>query len=575
MFIQNGIPVSPGIAIAEAVALRADEFQVSRRTIVKGEIETELRRFDRAVLQATRDIDDEISRFDKEFEVPLKILEAHRNMVQDPALRAAVERIVRTDCLSAESAISMVLEGYQRRFEEMESEYIAERAHDVREIERRLLRALLGKRPRNLLRLTHEVVVVAHDLTPGETATLDKEKVIGFAIDVGGRTSHTAIMARALQIPAVVGLKTIAGAVSGGETVIVDGYAGTVIVDPDKKTLEEYRAKATTHRAYYQSLVKETRLPFETVDGYEIQTGANIEIPEEIHAALEWGASGVGLYRTEFLFDGKPIDEERHFRIYRNALKLLKDRYLVIRTMDLGADKSPLVAMEPERNPFLGFRSIRLSLEHPVMFMSQVRAVYRVSAFGRVRLMLPMISNLEELRKAKEYIQQVREDLDNKGVDYNPDLEVGIMVEVPSVALMADEFARDVDFFSIGTNDLIQYALAVDRVNERVTHLYQPAHPAVLRLIKMVIDTGRRNQIDVSCCGEMVSEPLFALLFMGLGLRCFSVSPIAIPTLRRAIRQVTMRETVEIADTCLKFNNAGECMEFLGKRLAHCVTKLW
>jgi phosphoenolpyruvate-protein phosphotransferase (PTS system enzyme I) len=243
--------------------------------------------------------------------------------------------------------------------------------------------------------------------------------------------------------------------------------------------------------------------------------------------------------------------------------------------MDLGADKTSVPGVGSERNPFLGFRSIRLSLEYPEMFTSQVRAIFRASAHGNIRLMLPMVSNLDELRRAKELIHGVQEELERKGIEYDPDLEIGIMVEVPSVALMADEFAAEVDFFSIGTNDLIQYALAVDRVNERVTHLYQPTHPAVLRLIKMVIDAGRRNQIDVSCCGEMVGEPVYAILFMGLGLRCFSVSPIAIPTLRRAIRQITMREAVEIAGACLKFESSRESLEFLEKRLSHCVTKLW
>jgi phosphoenolpyruvate-protein phosphotransferase (PTS system enzyme I) len=575
MNIQHGIPVSPGIAMAEVVVLGSDEFQTPHRAIGRGEVEAELRRFHRAIAQATREIDEEVARFDKGFELPLQILESHRNMLHDPALRAAVEKVMRTDSLSAETSLSRVLEGYYRRFEQLESEYISERAQDLREIERKLLRILLGKRPRTPHRFSRPVVVIAHNLTPSETATLDKEKVVGFAIDVGGRTSHTAIVARALQIPAVVGLKSISGGLSGGEMVIIDGYSGLVIVDPDRKTQEEYRSKAVTHRAYYQSLVKEIRLPVETVDGHEIVIGANIEFPEEIHTALEWGAAGVGLYRTEFLFDDKPLDEERHYRTYKSAVKLLRDRHLVIRTMDLGADKSPLPGLGSERNPFLGFRSIRLSLEYPEMFTAQVRAIFRASSHGNVRLMLPMVSNLEELRKAKELIRGVRESMERERLEFDPRLEIGIMVEVPSVAVMADEFAAEVDFFSIGTNDLIQYALAVDRVNERVAHLYQPSHPAVLRLIKMVIDAGRRKPISVSCCGEMVGEPIYALLFMGLGLRRFSVSPIAIPILKRAIRAVTMREAVEIAETCLKFESAKDSLEFLEKRLAHCVTKLW
>jgi phosphotransferase system enzyme I (PtsI) len=575
MLVKRGIPVSPGIAIAEAVVLGTDDLHAARRAIPRSEIELELKRFDRAISLATKEIDEEISRFDRDSQLPHQIMESHRNMLRDPALRSAVEKVVRTDHLGAESALSQVLEGYYRQFEEMESEYISERAQDIREIERKLLRILLGKRPRDLRRVAHEAVVVAHNLTPGETAAFNKEKVQGFAIDVGGRTSHTAIMARALQIPAVVGLESFSGSLSGGEMVIVDGYSGTVIANPDKKTLEQYRSKMVSHQAYYQLLVKEIRLPTETVDGYEMVIAANIELPEEIHAVVEWGASGVGLYRTEFLFDGKLLDEERHFRTYRNALKVLRDRYLVIRTMDLGADKMPAVIRNNEPNPFLGCRSIRYSLEQPEMFKAQVRAVYRISTQGNVRLLLPMISNLDELRTAKDLIRQVREELARKNEEHDPNLKIGIMVEVPSVALMADLFASEVDFFSIGTNDLIQYALAVDRVNERVGHLYQPAHPAVLRLIKMVIDAGRRNRLDVSCCGEMVSEPIYAVLFMGLGLRSFSVSPIAIPTLKRAIRQTTMREAVEVAAACLRFDSASDSLQYLEKRLARCVPKLW
>jgi phosphotransferase system enzyme I (PtsI) len=574
MRVKQGTAVSPGIALGEVILLGRDELRAPRRSVARGEVDAELRRFDRAVAQATREVDEEIQRFDSRVKIPHQVLESHRDMIRDPALRAAVERIVRSEHLSSESALSQVMEGFYRRFEEMESKYISERAQDIREIEQRLLSILLGKRPRDVHHLAHQAVVVAHSLTPGETAAFNREKVLGFAIDVGGRTSHTAILARALQIPAVVGLDNFSDGLTGGETVIVDGYTGLVIVNPDRKTLEQYRSKTVTYQSYHQILVKEIRLPAETVDGYELLIAANIELPEEIHTVVEWGAAGIGLYRTEFLFEGKTLDEEKHYRAYRNAQRLLRDRFLVIRTMDLGADKSFQEGREEEPNPFLGCRSIRLSLEQPEVFKAQVRAVYRISRLGDVRMMLPMISNLDELRTAKSMIRQVKEDLLRRGEDFEPNMKIGIMAEVPSVALMADQFAAEVDFFSIGTNDLVQYALAVDRVNERVGHLYQPANPAVLRLIKMVIEAGHRNRIDVSCCGEMVSEPIYAVLFMGLGLRSFSVSPLAIPTLKRAIRQTTMREAAELAATCLKFDTAQESLEFLGKRLEKLLPKL-
>jgi len=571
MLVKEGTPVSPGIVIAEAVVLGLDEQRVPLRQIGRGEVDTELRRLDRAVAQAGREIEEEIGNLAAGFELPRQILGVHRDMIRDPALRAAVEKTVRGDHLSAESALARVMEGYYRRFEEMDSNYIAERSLDLRDIERRIVGILIGKRHGGAPQVEKPSVIIARNLAPGETATLDREKVLAFAIDVGGRTSHTAILARALQIPAVVGLETISGAVRTGDLVIVDGYRGKVIVQPDKKTVEEYRSRAVSHRQHYQLLLKEIPFPTETVDGYELAVAANIELPEEIHSAVEWGAAGIGLYRSEFLFDGADLDEEKHYRTYRGALKTLRDRFMVVRTMDLGGDKLPGGSRASEVNPFLGCRAIRLSLEQPDLFKAQVRAILRASAHGTVRLMLPMVSNLDELRSARDLIRQVEDDLRRRGIEFDPEVKVGIMVEVPSVALMADQFAREVDFFSIGTNDLIQYALAVDRVNERVGHLYQPTHPAILRLIRMVIDAGKRNRIDVSCCGEMVSEPIYAILFMGLGLRSFSVSPIAIPTLKRAFRQISMKEAVDIAQTCMQFESARESRRYLESRLAYCI----
>ncbi|MBI4605539.1 MAG: phosphoenolpyruvate--protein phosphotransferase [Planctomycetes bacterium] len=458
----------------------------------------------------------------------------------------------------------------------METEYIAERAHDVADIERNLLRALLGKRLSRGANLSGDTVVVGHNLTPGEAASLDTGHVRAFAIDVGGRTSHTAIMARAMQIPAVVGLEDISRFVSGGERVIVDGYTGLVIIDPDSKTLEEYRKKASISRDFYRRLRGEVRLPAETLDGYEIGIAANIELPHEIHTALEWGASGIGLYRTEFLYDGGEPDEEKHFRTYKRALEELDGRYLVLRTLDAGADKFHKEAVGyQEKNPFLGCRSIRLCFQRPDVFRSQLRAVLRSSAFGSVRIMLPMVSSLDELRRAKATIDDVESELDREGIDFDRNIPVGIMVEVPSTAHMADLFAKEVNFFSIGTNDLIQYSLAVDRVNERVAHLYQPAHPAILRLIATVIEAGRRQGIEVSICGEMCSEPIYAILLLGLGLRSFSVSPISIPTVKRLIRKVNMRDAAEAARICLRHERAEESQAFLEARAKDLLPELF
>jgi len=489
-------------------------------------------------------------------------------MLNDPGLHSDVISRIRDNKFTAAYAASIVLGEYHDRFEQMESEYLSERSHDIRDIERQLLTRILGKRRKPRV-FRENVTVVAHNLTPSQTASMAKEMVVGFAVDVGGRTSHTAILARALQVPAVVGLKDVSRKVVNGDTLVIDGYTGEVIVNPDKKTLARYRRKARYSEKFYSQLQEEISWPAETIDGHEITLSANIELHEEVATALEWGAKGIGLYRTEFLYDEGFPDEDLHFKAYRKAVKALRGRELVIRTLDAGADKfhEEFVGFE-EPNPFLGCRSIRLCLQEQGMFRSQLRAALRVSVFGPVKIMLPMISTIEELRSAKSIIAEVREELEVEGVEMAPRVPVGIMVEVPSIALIIDRVADEVDFFSIGTNDLVQYSLAVDRVNEHVAHLYQPSHPGILRLIGEVIVASNRAGIQVSICGEMCSEPAYVLLLMGLGLRHFSLSPIAIPTVKRIIRQVTMKEAVEVAEQCLGAEQSSESEEFLARRIS-------
>ena len=563
----KGIPVSPGISIADAALLRSDNLRIHRRFVGKDDIESEVRRFERAARKAGRDLDIQIEALGEDLMIAAQVLQTHRDMLDDPGLHSDVLTRIRENNFTAAYAVSIVLGEYYDRFEKMESEYLSERSHDIKDIERQLLTRILGKRrERRVFR--ENVTVVAHNLTPSQTASMAKEMVVGFAVDVGGRTSHTAILARAIQVPAVVGLKDISRKVVNGDTLVIDGYTGEVIVNPDKKTLAIYRRKARYSEKFFSQLQEEIGWPAETIDGYEIALSANIELPEEISTALEWGAKGIGLYRTEFLYDQGFPDEELHFKTYRKAVKTLRGRELVIRTLDAGADKfhEEFVGFE-EANPFLGCRSIRLCLQKPDLFESQVRAALRVSVFGPIKIMLPMISTIEELRTAKEMIAKVREELAAEGVEMAPRVPVGIMVEVPSIALIIDRVADEVDFFSIGTNDLVQYSLAVDRVNEHVAHLYQPSHPGILRLIREVIITSNRADIPVSICGEMCSEPAYILLLMGLGLRHFSLSPIAIPTVKRVIRQVTMKEAVKVADECLDSEQASESEELLAKRV--------
>jgi len=568
METKKGIAVSPGIAIGEAVVLGQEDLSIHRRSVPKAKVREEIERLDKAVKDAVEEINDEIARFGDDAKITRQILESHRDMIADPTLRKEMVERIRTKLHSAEYALALVLRGYYKRFEEMESEYISERAHDLADIEKKLLRLLLGKKLTRHARWGKETVIVSHSLSPSEAALLDRNWVKGFAIDVGGRTSHTAIMARAMQIPAVVGLEDITRMASGGERMIVDGYTGIIILDPDRKTLEEYKRKASMSADFYVKLHHETRYPSQTLDGYEISVAANIELPDEVRTALDWGASGIGLYRTEFLYDRIEPDEEKHYVTYVRALRELKGKHLVIRTLDAGADKFHGEALGyNEPNPFLGCRSIRLCFQRPDLFRAQVRAVLRASAHGRVRIMLPMVSNIDELRRARAIIDSVEKELHESGLEFDRHIPIGIMVEVPSTALMADVFAREVDFFSIGTNDLIQYCLAVDRVNERVAHLYQPTHPSILRLIRTVIGAGRKHGIEVSICGEMCGEPIYTILLLGLGLRSFSVSPISIPTVKRLIRTVTMRDAAEVAATCLRFQSADESQEYLEARV--------
>ena len=410
-----------------------------------------------------------------------------------------------------------------------------------------------------LAKVDHDTIVVARDLTPSQTADFDRRRILGVATDLGGKTSHTAIIANALHLPAVVGCSDLTSRASDGSTIIVDGDRGTVILDPDDETLDRYRGYAEQAEIYKLSLSEIAGLPAVTLDGTEIHLLGNIEFPEMIDELLDLGSEGIGLYRTEFLYLTRPTEptEEDHFKAYTACLdRLGPDRPLVIRTLDLGADKYTQARTEiPERNPFLGCRSIRLSLRSIGTFKIQLRAILRASALGDVRVMFPLITSTGEYRHAKLLIRDVMEDLAEEGRDFDPDLMVGMMVEVPAAAIMASTFAKEVDFFSIGTNDLVQYTLAVDRTNERVAHLYNPAHPAVIRLIREVIKGARRQEIPVSCCGESAGDPEFALLLLGLGLRTLSVNASSVPVLKRLIRSVRISQCERVAKKAIAFDS--------------------
>jgi len=555
MELKKGIPVSPGIVIREAFALDTEDLRIPQRFIEKSQVEDEVERYEQAVVLAQKSLDKDIESLGTKIKIHTQILEIHRDLVADPVLRKEIIAAIRDKQYTAEHAVSRVLNRYIKKFAAMDSPIIAERVHDLFDIEKLILSTLLGKKIETLNTLEREVVVIAHNLTPAQTAKLDPRWVHGFATDVGGKTSHTAIMARALGIPAVVGLDDISTTVVGGDLVIIDGFRGIVLINPDERTVKEYQSKVEETARVTRRLRKQASLPAETIDGHALQVHANIELPQEVHSAVELGAEGIGLFRTEFIHLQTPRNnEEVHFQHYRNVLRELGNRPLTLRTLDLGGDKDDGLGLV-EENPFLGCRSIRWCLEHPDVFRAQLRAIYRVSALGQIRVMLPMISSIPELDRTLMLIEEVKEELREENIPFDDDVPVGVMIEVPSLAVIADLVAPRVSFFSVGTNDLVQYTLAVDRGNERVAELYDPVHPAILRLLVRVLEVGDEHGIRVSVCGEMASEPIYLPLLIGLGLRELSVSPQLIPEVKQVIRLVRDFDVQELAHRCLDMSD--------------------
>lgn len=574
MQIRSGIAVSPGVAFGEAMLFGAEAFQIPQRFVSVNAIEAEVGRFHSSI-EAVSDSLEENQRIASERlgDEYAAIFGAHRMMLRDPKLIGEIEGLIRSKCFSPEFAASRVLRNYAKVFQNLGNPYLAERAADVFDLEKRLLIALLGEQRPELSHLTNQVIILAHNLTPGETAALDPEFVLGFATEVGGRTSHTAILAGALELPAVVGVGNFLADVSPGDTIIIDGNRGEVIIDPDEATLEKYRISLESQKEEQARLAKLHELSATTTDGVRLHVMGNIEFPQEVEHCTERGADGVGLYRTEFLYLGAKSEptEEDHYNAYRRVVELMADRPVVIRTLDLGADKIPdsVASLYDEvDNPALGLRSIRLSLRNTPQFKTQLRAILRAAVHGDIRIMFPLVTSLLELRKAKMILGDVIEDLHEAGVEFNRDVPVGMMVEVPAAAVLADEFAREVDFFSIGTNDLIQYTLAVDRGDPHVSSLFRAGDPSILRLIQMVVDAAERHGISVTVCGQMSSEPRFIPLLVGMGLRTLSVTPIAIPEVKDLIRHVSVKQAAGIARHALTLDVARDVENYLRGELS-------
>ncbi|MEL3974112.1 phosphoenolpyruvate--protein phosphotransferase [Rossellomorea oryzaecorticis] len=568
--ILKGIAASNGIAIAKAYRLVEPDLSFEKKSVDNAE--EEVARFQAAIstskseLEAIRDKAREDLGEDK-----AQIFEAHLLVLSDPELLTPIEDKVKTENVNAEFALKETADMFVSMFESMDNEYMKERAADIRDVTKRVLSHLLGVQIANPSMVTEEVIVIAEDLTPSDTAQLNRQFVKGFTTDIGGRTSHSAIMARSMEIPAVVGTKSITSSVENGDMVIVDGLNGEVHINPTPEVIEEYKkehARYEEQKAEWAKLVDE---PTVSKDGHHVELAANIGTPKDLEGVKNNGGEGVGLYRTEFLYMGRdelPTEEEQ-YEAYKAVLEGMEGKPVVVRTLDIGGDKElPYLNLPKEMNPFLGYRAIRLCLDEQEIFRTQLRALLKASPYGNLKIMFPMISNLQEFRDAKAILEEEKKALQENGTDVADKIEVGIMVEIPSTAVMADVFAKEVDFFSIGTNDLIQYTMAADRMNERVSYLYQPYNPAILRLVKMVIDAAHKEGKWAGMCGEMAGDEIAVPILLGLGLDEFSMSATSILRARSQIHRLNQSDMKKLAEDVLKLDTNDEVIKAVEKAVS-------
>jgi len=556
MEILKGIPASPGVAVGRAYVYKK-EIAIVEMKIEDDRIQEELNRF-RAALDASRR---QLLRIKEKTlrelgEKEAEIFQAQLLMLEDPMFVNEVENKIRCG-KNAEAAVNEVVKHLVSTFSAIKDEYLKERAFDIQDIGERVIKNLLGYG--DLLKLTQRVVVIAKNLTPSDTARMNIKRVLGFATEVGGATSHTAIIAREYGIPAVVGVANLTEKVKPGELVIVDGNKGLVIIQPHEKTVSEYIKISRENKRRSEELKKFALLPAMTVDGHRIEVAANIGNLNEVKLALIYGAEGVGLLRTEFLYLDRatPPSEEEQFKVYSQIVQSLDGKPIIIRTLDIGGDKPlPYLKMPKELNPFLGWRGIRISLEEPNIFKEQLRAILRASVYGNLKIMFPMISTIEEVKTAKNILNEAKEELRSRCIPFKEDIEVGIMIETPSAALMADALSREVDFFSIGTNDLTQYVMAVDRTNQKISGLYDALHPAVLRLINNTVKSAHKKGKWTGICGELAGDPEAVPILIGLGLDELSVNPPSIPNVKKLIRSISYEEANQLAKKAIKMTSA-------------------
>jgi phosphotransferase system enzyme I (PtsI) len=563
----TGISASPGIAIGKTFLYKDDNPAIPQYSIEKDRIDAEMRRFADAIAKATEEIE-HLKKSGNLSDNERRFLDSHLLMLNDPEFKESVESSLQNQQRNVEWVLSEVVKELIGKLNSSQDSYLRERAADIHDVSRRILGHLLYRDRISLADLTEEIILVTHDLLPTDAIAMNKRMIKGIAMDAGGKTSHTAILARAFEIPAVLGLSEISKTVATGDHIIVDGNRGRVIVNPSGKSIETYReTQAEWHRREV-SLMDLNDLPAETRDGKLISLEANIEVPEEVESIFAHGADGIGLYRSEFLFlkPGHLPTEDEQYEAYSRVLKSMGDKNVTIRTLDVGGDKVvPELEGMNEKNPILGWRAIRFCLSHLELFKTQLRALLRASVHGNLRINFPMISGLEELNRSIEILEEVKHEMDTAGIPYAENIPLGIMIEVPSAALTSDILAKKVSFFSIGTNDLIQYTIAVDRGNENIAYLYEPFHPGVLRLIKTIIENGHMHGIPVGMCGEMAGDPLASVILLGLGLDEYSMSAFGIPEVKRIIRSVSMAEAEELVGEVMEMRSFYEIDAYVKK----------
>jgi len=563
----KGIGVSPGIVIGSAYVFNRQDIKETLYNLKDSQsVSREVERFKKALGKSEQELLDIKNGLEDSEGIGPLFVDVHIMMLNDKTFVENTIKNIRDHRVNAEWALKMTISRHREIFDTIEDGYLRERIRDVEHVGQIILRNLSGKIHEKISDITENVVIVARDLSPADTVQMTTRKIVGFATDMGGKTSHTAIVAKSLEIPAVVGIEKVTEEVNTDDTIIVDGTAGVVIINPDPEVIKRYEDKKKHYLVMEEDLLKDAHLPAVTTDGHSVGVGANIEFVEEIPSAVFHGANGVGLYRTEFIYINReqlPTEEE-HLAIYKDLIESRGVKWATIRTFDLGGDKFISDArLAKEMNPAMGLRAIRFCLQEVELFKIQLRAILRASVYGNVGILLPMISGVKEIVDARNIIDEVKEELISSGIPINEDIKIGIMIEVPSAVIMAEQLAEKVDFFSIGTNDLIQYALAIDRVNERVTYLYEPFHPAILKMIKQVVDAGHNAGIKVAMCGEMAGDPLCTPILLGLKLDGLSMTPLAIPRVKNIIRNSTVKESEKLLKEALTFSTATEIKEYV------------